>query len=75
MLRLNEEPDADQDGCRNRCLFRSRVGSQVIRYTKYKTIGKKAVNQIRNQNQKSELQNNQAGTRQNRKGVSCTISQ
>ena len=25
MLRLREEPDADQDGCRNICLFKSKV--------------------------------------------------
>ena len=55
MSRLNEEPDADQDGCRNRCLFRIRVRSQVIRNLKYKTIGKRVVNKIRNQNQKIRI--------------------
>ena len=35
-------------------VYSSRVGSQVIRDAKYKTIGKRVVNQIRNQNQISE---------------------
>ena len=44
-------------GYRNRCLFVSSVESQVIRNTKYKTVGKRVVNQKRNQHLKSEFQN------------------
>ena len=52
LLRSDNEPDADQDGCRNRCLFRTEVESQDIRNTKYTTAGK-IVNQKHNQNQES----------------------
>ena len=70
-----EEPDADQSGCRIRCLFKTESVARISEIRSTKSLGKRVVNQNQNQNQLSQLQTRQTGTRQtlNHKSKGCLV--